>query len=76
MPPHELSLKVDTIIILLRNLNARKGLLNGTRLVVKNLHNNFIDAEIVTGTNRGERVFIPRIVLCPSEESLPFKMKR
>jgi ATP-dependent DNA helicase PIF1 len=76
MPPHRLTLKKGAFIMLLRNLNPKQGLLNGTRLVVKALQTNFIDAEIITGSNKGERVFIPRIILQPSESTLPFKMQR
>jgi hypothetical protein len=36
-----------------------------------------LDVEIVNGTHAGNRVFIPRILLSPSEDlSLPFKFKR
>ncbi|XP_065315373.1 uncharacterized protein LOC135924249 [Gordionus sp. m RMFG-2023] len=76
MPPHILSLKVGTIIILLRYMNPTKGLCNGTRLIIKSMHNYFLDAEIITGTNKGYRVFIPRIDLTPSESQLPFILKR
>ncbi|XP_065322968.1 ATP-dependent DNA helicase pif1-like [Gordionus sp. m RMFG-2023] len=61
MPPHILNLKVGTIIMLLRNMNPSRGLCNGTRLLIKNLHDNFIDSEILSGTHNGHRVFIPRI---------------
>ncbi|XP_065318549.1 ATP-dependent DNA helicase PIF1-like [Gordionus sp. m RMFG-2023] len=76
MPPHILSLKVGTIIILLRNMNPTKGLCNGTRLIIKSMHNYFLDAEIITGTNKGYRVLIPRIDLTPSESQLSFILKR
>jgi len=62
--------------MLLRNLNPKKGLCNGTRLVIKSLHNNFIIAEIVSQCNRGDVVFIPRIDLAPSDVNLPFILKR
>jgi ATP-dependent DNA helicase PIF1 len=40
MPPHELKLKIGAIIMLLRNLNTKLGLCNGTRMVVKDLKQN------------------------------------
>ena len=76
MPPHLLKLKVGAFIMLLRNLNPKKGLLNGTRLIVRSLHRNCIKAEIITGSNKGEEICIPRIDLEPSESSLLFRMKR
>ena len=76
IPPHLLRLKVGAFIMLLRNFDPKNGLMNGTRLVVRGLQQNFIDAEIITGSKKGERVFIPRLSLEPSESSLPFKMRR
>jgi hypothetical protein len=76
LPPGELKLKVGVPIILLRNLNPLEGLCNGTRLIVCNLQSKVIDAEIITGSHIGKRVFIPRITLSSSESSLPFTLKR
>lgn len=76
MPPHELTLKNNAIIILLRNLNAKRGLCNGTRLIIRQLGQNFLDAEVLTGELKGERVFIPRIELTPSDTGLPFQLHR
>jgi len=74
LPPGELKLKIGVPIILLRNLNPSEGLCNGTRLIVRNFQNKVIDAEIITGPHIGKRVFIPRITLSPSENSLPFTL--
>ena len=76
LPPGELKLKVGIPIILLRNLNPSEGLCNGTRLIIRNLQSRVIDAEIITGSHIGKRVFIPQITLTPSENNLPFVLKR
>jgi PIF1-like helicase/Helitron helicase-like domain at N-terminus len=76
LPPGELKLKIGIPIILLRNLNPSEGLCNGTRLIIHKLQSKIIDAEIITGSHIGKHVFIPRITLSPSENNLPFILKR
>jgi ATP-dependent DNA helicase PIF1 len=77
LSPHELRLKINCRLILLCNLDLHKGLCNGTHLVVRTVDKHIIDAEIVNGTHAGDKVFIPRILMSPSEDlSLPFKFKR
>lgn len=73
MPLYCLKLKVASPVILLRNLSSPK-LCNGTRLCIKNLQNNIIEASIMTGKEKGKTVFIPRIPLISTE--LPFRFKR
>ncbi|XP_014670443.1 PREDICTED: uncharacterized protein LOC106811370 [Priapulus caudatus] len=76
MPPHRLLLKQESIVMLLRNLDVKRGLCNGTRLLVRHLHNHVIDAEIITGSSKGQLVLIPRIKLAPSDANLPFILER
>jgi hypothetical protein len=73
---HELELKVGVPILLLRNLNQSIGLCNGMRLIVKRLGQRVIEAEIITGNNVGKRVFIPRMIMCPSGTDWPFVLRR
>ncbi|CAI6350436.1 unnamed protein product [Macrosiphum euphorbiae] len=72
-PPHNLQLKVGTVILILRNLNPPR-LCNGTRLSVKRLMPNLIEATIINGKYAGENVCIPRIPMIPTD--LPFDFKR
>lgn len=76
MPPHSLKLKVGAIIMLLRNLDPKCGLLNGTRLIVIELHTNFIVGKIITGRAKNTMAVIPKIDMIPSESILPFVLKR
>ncbi|XP_065665455.1 ATP-dependent DNA helicase pif1-like [Hydra vulgaris] len=76
MPPHCLKLKIGCVIMLLRNLDLKAGLCNGTRMKVCALQNNYIDAAVLTGVSGGKRVFVPRIRLASSDSNLPFVLKR
>ncbi|KAG2561425.1 hypothetical protein PVAP13_8KG217001 [Panicum virgatum] len=77
LPPHELKVKKNCPLILLRNLDPHNGFCNGTRLVVRGFQNNLIDAEIVNGQHARKRAFIPTIPMSPSEDlTLLFKFKR
>lgn len=73
LPPHNLQLKVGVTVIMLRNINQPK-LCNGTRLAIKKLMNNLVEATILTGKFKGEHVLIPRIPMIPSD--MPFEFKR
>lgn len=76
LPPHILTLKTGAIVMLLRNLNVNQGLLNGTRLIVRNMFDNCLDLEIISGERKGQKVLINRIDLSPSDTTLPFSFKR
>jgi hypothetical protein len=76
MPSHELRLKKGAIIMLLRNLNTKRGLCNGTRLIVTDLKPNLILGKVLTGSAVGNLIFIPRIDLAPTNPDLPFTLRR
>ncbi|CAI0412986.1 unnamed protein product [Linum tenue] len=76
MPEHELTLKLYTPIMLLRNIDPSAGMCNGTRLMITHLGENVIKGIILTGTYEGTVVAIPRIALNFSDHKWPFTMKR
>ncbi|CAJ0965878.1 unnamed protein product [Ranitomeya imitator] len=67
LPPHMLNLKKGCCVMLLRNLNPKKGHCNGTRLIVETLCTNLINGSIFSGDRRGQKVLIPRIPLDTSK---------
>ena len=73
VPSHTLKLKKNVPVILLRNLNPPM-LCNGTRLQISKMHDNILEAEIISGEYKGEKVIIPRIPICP--KGYPFEFKR
>jgi hypothetical protein len=52
---YKLVLKVNCIVLLIRNLNTKEALVNGTRRRIKFMHPNAI--EVLTGTARNKRIF-------------------
>ena len=77
MPPHSMTLKVGTPVMLLRNLRGGPGygLRNGTWLIVLTLGVKVSEAEIASGVNKGKCVVIPQITLAPSDTELPFTLR-
>jgi ATP-dependent DNA helicase PIF1 len=72
MSPHNLQLKVESPVILLHNLNSPR-LCNSTRLVIKKLMKNVIEAIILNGKFRGENILLPRIPILPTDVPIQFK---
>ncbi|XP_038678376.1 uncharacterized protein LOC119979819 [Tripterygium wilfordii] len=67
VPNHELQLKIHSPVMLLRNLNQNSGLCNGTRLIISRLGERVVEANIISGTHIGNRVYIPRIIMTATE---------
>ena len=76
LPIHKLVLKVGVPVMLLRNIDQKCGLCNGTRLRVIALGRRVIEAEILSGNNAGNRTFIPRMTLTPSDKRIAFAFQR
>ncbi len=76
LPQHELKLKPNVPITLMRNIDPKNGACNGTRLIVKELLPNLIIATILNGVFKGNNIAIPRITLSPTDNILPFTLKR
>jgi hypothetical protein len=76
MPPHDLTLKVNAVVMLLRNLEPEKGLSNGTRLIIERLLPNAIVARIISESHRGDQVFITRMELECEDSSQIVKFRR
>ncbi|CAI0427051.1 unnamed protein product [Linum tenue] len=76
VPEHELTLKVCTPVMLLRNLNPALGLCNSTRIMITTLGDNFIKGNIMGGSYDTDEVIIPRIVLNVENSKWPFILRR
>ena len=60
LPPHISRLKKGAPIMLLRNIDPKAGLCNGTRLICCGCFNNVIEAEILTRQYVGTHVFLAK----------------
>lgn len=76
-PPHRLPLKVGVPIMLIRNINPKVGMCNGTRMTVVSLSRNLTIGKIMGGRFAGNTVFVPRVDLISDEDRhTPFKLRR
>ncbi|WVZ62996.1 hypothetical protein U9M48_012679 [Paspalum notatum var. saurae] len=76
IPPHKLVLKIGSPMMLLRNLNQSAGLCNGTRLIVTQLGDRVLEAQIISRSHIGDKVLLPRIALHVSSTRWPFVLSR
>lgn len=68
---HELDSKVDTPVMLMRNIVHPNGLYNGTRLIITRLGNHVLEGKVIIGYNAWNEVLIPVMLLntCGSKTS-------
>lgn len=79
LPNHVLKLKKGVPVMLLRNIDQKNGLCNGTRLLISQLGEHVIGASIISGPDGDvsrDNVFIPRMLLSPTDVKLPFRFQR
>ena len=76
MPNHRLHFKVGVPVMLLRNIDVSAGLCNDTRLTVVELGKNIICAQVVGGPHSGERAWIARMNLIPSDANVSISFQR
>ena len=73
-PPFELNLKSQMPLILIRNLNPRQGLCNGSKMFfIKHLDHKVLQCRL-EGSQR--IVLIPRILFIPQPNDFPFEWSR
>jgi ATP-dependent DNA helicase PIF1 len=76
LPPHGLIFKQSCPLILLRTLDAERGLCNGTRLILLGVYNRLLKVRIMNGSHKNQEAWIPRIDLHTQDGFLPFTLKR
>ena len=77
LPLHMLRLKLGAIVILLRNINPKKGLCNGVRMRVERLEQNFIVVRIISGKFANQTALLSKITLTSSpQDRYPFIIQR
>ncbi|CAN6983918.1 unnamed protein product [Brassica oleracea var. botrytis] len=76
LPAHKLCLKVGVPVMLLRNMNQKEGLCNGTRLIVTHMGEKVIKTEMLTSKAKRDPILLPWIILSPPESNHPFTLKR
>ena len=77
LPPHALRLKTGMPVIVLRNLDVRRGPCNGTRAIVQRADRHCLTLLIMNGPLAGQTQFMPRITLLREpDQHLSIKMRR
>ncbi|KAM3265884.1 hypothetical protein P3L10_002878 [Capsicum annuum] len=76
IPKYSITLKVGVPVMLLRNIEQSAGLCYGIRLIITRLKNRVIEEKVLSGKESGNKVFIPRMSLTPSDSRIPFKFQR
>jgi hypothetical protein len=77
LPPHELVLKVGAVVMSLKNVNPREGIVNGTRMVVVDIKTRVLRCRLLDGKHKGQVRFIFRLRMSSTDGGvLPFTLYR
>jgi len=71
LPNHKLRLEVGVPMMLLRNIDQRSGLCNDTRLIITKMGKFVLEGRVISGSNIGEHIFIPRLSLTTFDVNIP-----
>ena len=75
LPSHKLVVKAGMPLILLRNINSKKGLCNGTKLIFNRVLGTTVLECSISGDQQ-RKVLIPRVTLRPKEGQYGFNWAR
>jgi ATP-dependent DNA helicase PIF1 len=60
LPPHVLRLRIGCIMMIIKNINLREGLSNGTRIQILGFRNNTIHCKHIHGPRQGQEFYLAR----------------
>jgi hypothetical protein len=75
LPIAQLQLKIGCPVIILRNIDTKRGLCNGTRATVTGMSQRVIEVRLLGGDHDGETALLPRITLSPTLSGMDFAIK-
>lgn len=76
LPNHKLRLKVGVSDMLFRIIDQNLGLNNGTRLIITKMRKYVLEWKVVSRSNIGDKVFMPRLTLPPSDVKISLKFQQ
>ncbi|AES72088.1 PIF1-like helicase [Medicago truncatula] len=63
-------------IVANRNLDINVDLCNGTRLIITRMGRYVLEGRVISRSNIGDKVYVPRLSLQPSDTIIPYKFQR